>query len=203
MATKSRRPVVFTTPPSSKVSSAYTPADKQSLLDNFDLEGKGSLFSLFSDHAIYHITKLYSLTCVIVADKTRNFRDSLSARLKSFQVRQETELLKIPRELRNMSLGSLVNKWGGSWAGTLMRIKREEMEEVERKEREKEEEGKEKEKLERGKRSVVFGWTPPPPSFLLSSPNPLRRSAFNRDSGRGDWKHHRYSRARIVSDSPG
>ena len=72
--------------------------------------------------------------------------------MKSFQVRQETELLKIPRELRGMTLGSLVDKWGGSWGGTLMRIKREELEESERKEREREEEEKEKEKVERGKR---------------------------------------------------
>ena len=84
----------------------------------------------------------------IAADKTRNFRESLCARLKSFQIRQEMELLKIPRELRNMTLGELEKRWGGSWAGTLMRIKKEEMEALEKKEREREQEGK----LENGKR---------------------------------------------------
>jgi len=87
----------------------------------------------------------------IVADKTRNFRDSLSARLKSFQVRQETELLRIPRELRNMTLGEFEGKWGGSWAGTLMRLKRDEMEEEEER-REREEE----ERMEKGKRWVTL-----------------------------------------------
>ena len=47
-----------------------------------------------------------------------------------------------------MTLGELVDKWGGSWAGTLMRIKREEMEEAERRERE------EEEKMDKGKRRV-------------------------------------------------
>ncbi len=58
--------------------------------------------------------------------------------------------MKIPRELRNMTLGELERKWGGSWAGTLMRIKRDEMEDMERREREREV----LEKVEKGKRWV-------------------------------------------------
>jgi len=39
MASKTRRPVAMITPPRLKARSAYTAGDKQSLLDNFDLEG--------------------------------------------------------------------------------------------------------------------------------------------------------------------
>ncbi|EIW73656.1 hypothetical protein TREMEDRAFT_59829 [Tremella mesenterica DSM 1558] len=110
MSTKTRRPVMMSTPPP-KSKKTYGEAEKRSLLENFDLE---------------------------VADKTRAFRSHLQATLSSFLIRQETEIFKIPRELRNMTLGELSTKWAGGWASTTQRIAREKIEEAER-EREREE----------------------------------------------------------------
>ena len=89
-----------------------------------------------------------------MADKTRAFRSQLQATLAAFLLRQETEIFKIPRELRNMTLGDLSTKWAGSWAGTVQRIAREKIEEAER-ERDREEREKEKER-EGQKRSGVL-----------------------------------------------
>ena len=100
------------TPQRSK-QSAFSLAEKQSLLDNFDLE---------------------------VADKTRAFQASLSATLESFLRRQETEILKIPRDLRGMTLVELEDKWGGSWRGTVQRLARDRLEEQERRRIQEEEE---------------------------------------------------------------
>lgn len=69
-----------------------------------------------------------------VEDKTRAFNSALAATLSSFMLRQEAEILKIPRDLRSMTLGQLEAQWGGSWAGTVQRIAREKMEEREREE---------------------------------------------------------------------
>ena len=49
-------------------------------------------------------------------------------------MRQETEILKIPRELRKMTLADLEAKWGGSWSGTLQRITRDKIDEREKEE---------------------------------------------------------------------
>ncbi|OWZ47106.1 hypothetical protein C356_02880 [Cryptococcus neoformans c45] len=105
--------VTLSTPlPLSKRSrSAFSEAERQGLLQNFDLE---------------------------VQDKLQYFRSMLKQTLDSFSLRGETEILSIPRELRTMTLGELEEKWGGGWAGTFHRIKTErfEVEEKEREERE-------------------------------------------------------------------
>jgi hypothetical protein len=88
-----------------------------------------------------------------VDDKTRAFKASLAATLSSFMLRQEAEILKIPRDLRQMKLGDLEAKWGGSWAGTVQRIARQKIEERERAEKAERERRREEEEL-RGKRWV-------------------------------------------------
>ncbi|OXM79471.1 hypothetical protein C364_02970 [Cryptococcus neoformans Bt63] len=105
--------VTLSTPPplSKRSRSAFSEAERQGLLQNFDLE---------------------------VQDKLQYFRSMLKQTLDSFSLRGETEILSIPRELRTMTLGELEEKWGGGWAGTFHRIKTErfEVEEKEREERE-------------------------------------------------------------------
>lgn len=63
-----------------------------------------------------------------MADKTRSFKASLEISLQAFLIRQESEIMRLPREMRTMTLGELEGKWGGSWAGTLQRIAREKIE---------------------------------------------------------------------------
>lgn len=66
-------------------------------------------------------------------------------------LRESAEMLKIPRELRMMSMKELEGKWGGSWSGTVQRIARAKIEDREREEAA----AKEKARLEeeaRGKR---------------------------------------------------
>lgn len=88
-------------------------------------------------------------------DKIRSFESHLNLTIQSFILRQDSELFRIPRELRSMTLRDLQKSWGGSLAGTVMRLKRDriEMEERERMERE-EEERKARETEAKGKRYV-------------------------------------------------
>ncbi|WWC62467.1 uncharacterized protein I303_105063 [Kwoniella dejecticola CBS 10117] len=125
-STKTRRAapnVIMSTPPPQRSKSTYSDVEKQGLLANFDIE---------------------------VADKTLFFRSILSRTLASFRMREESEILSIPRELRGMTLGELESKWGGGWAGTLQRIRRESFEKKEKVREEKEE--KERDEVVRGKR---------------------------------------------------
>ncbi|WVF69369.1 hypothetical protein IAT40_004145 [Kwoniella sp. CBS 6097] len=118
--------VVMSTPPPpsrNKGKSTFSEVEKQGLLQNFDLE---------------------------VADKTAYFRSVLARTLSSFRMREESEILSIPRELRSMTLGELEAKWGGGWAGTLQRIRRESFEAREKVREEREE--KEREEVVKGKR---------------------------------------------------
>lgn len=85
------------------------PADKkQDLLDNFDLE---------VDH------------------KTRQFRIALNTMLESFSRRQETEVMRIPKELRSLTMRDLNAQWGGSWSATLQKIKQAALEKERREEK--------------------------------------------------------------------
>ncbi|WWC96013.1 hypothetical protein V866_002880 [Kwoniella sp. B9012] len=127
-STKTRRApptnvVMSTPPPQSRSKSMYSEVEKQGLLANFDIE---------------------------VADKTLYFRSILSRTLASFRMREESEILSIPRELRGMTLAELEKKWGGGWAGTLQKIRRESFEKKEKVREEKEE--KEREEVVKGKR---------------------------------------------------
>ncbi|KIR68515.1 hypothetical protein I312_100398 [Cryptococcus bacillisporus CA1280] len=115
-------------PLSKRSRSAFSEAEKQGLLQNFDLE---------------------------VQDKLQYFRSMLTQTLSSFSLREETEILSIPRELRNMTLGELEEKWGGGWAGTFHRIKAERFEVQEKEREEREEKGREEAVKGKRKRNVA------------------------------------------------
>jgi len=70
--------------------------------------------------------------------------------LSSFALRQEAEILKLPRELRSMKLGDLENKWAGSWKETVQKMLQDKIEERERAEKaERERAAEEEMKLKR------------------------------------------------------
>ncbi|ODO05242.1 hypothetical protein L198_01932 [Cryptococcus wingfieldii CBS 7118] len=135
-----------TTPPK-RTKSAFSEGEKQALLQNFDLE---------------------------VQDKVAYFRSMLAQTLASFHMREETEILAIPRDLRGLTLRELENKWGGGWAGTLHRIKTERFE-VEQKKREEQEE-KDRDEVVKGKRKRN--------ATASSRGNSPTRSTKNRKSAR-------------------
>nr|ODN94026.1 hypothetical protein L203_00200 [Cryptococcus depauperatus CBS 7841] len=117
---------VSTPPPDSrKPKGKFTEVEKQSLLQNFDLE---------------------------VQDKLRYFRAMLAQTLASYRMREETEILSIPREVRKMTLGEVEAKWGGNWMETLNKVRAERFE-VEEKKRE-EVKQKERQEVVKGKRYV-------------------------------------------------
>ena len=95
-----------------KARSLYSAAERQSLLEIFDLEGGSD-----------------STALTTVEDRARAFQAALSATLSSFKIRSETELIRIPRELRSLTLRELRERWGGSWKGTLLRVAKEKVEE--------------------------------------------------------------------------
>lgn len=121
-------------PQQSRQRSAYSASEKQSLLDNFDLEGASQCASFLlplpeDDIKVAMRAVLMKLS---VADKTRAFKSTLEATLSSFSIRQETEMMKIPLALRKMTLEDLEAKWGVSWSAIVQRIAREKMEEREK-----------------------------------------------------------------------
>ncbi|WVQ73181.1 hypothetical protein IAR50_002745 [Cryptococcus sp. DSM 104548] len=134
----------MTTPPK-RTKSAYSEGDKQALLQNFDLE---------------------------VQDKVAYFRSMLAQTLASFHMREETEILAIPRDLRGLTLRELEDKWGGGWAGTLHRIKTERFE-VEQKKREEQEE-KDRDEVVKGKRKRNAAASSRGNSPTRSTKNPRR-----------------------------
>jgi hypothetical protein len=90
-----------------------------------------------------------------VEDKIRAFQTHLTITLQSFAMRQDSEIFRIPRELRQLTVRDLRERWGGSLGGTVARMKREQIEAEERVRIEKEEEERKvKEKEAKGKRSV-------------------------------------------------
>ncbi|WWC88775.1 uncharacterized protein L201_003688 [Kwoniella dendrophila CBS 6074] len=127
-STKTRRPpptnvIMSTPPPRSRNKVLYSETEKEGLLENFDIE---------------------------VAHKSEIFRSILARTLVSFRIREESEILKIPRELRKLTLAELESKWGGGWANTLKNIRRESFDKKE-KVREENDENK-REELVKGKR---------------------------------------------------
>ena len=62
---------------------------------------------------------------VVVQDRTRHFHGALTDILNSFLVRQESEILRIPKDLRNVKMKDLKSMWGGDWASTLRHLKEE------------------------------------------------------------------------------
>jgi len=61
----------------------------------------------------------------LVSDRTRHFHGALTDILNSFLVRQESEILRIPKDLRNVKMKDLKAMWGGDWASTLRHLKEE------------------------------------------------------------------------------
>jgi hypothetical protein len=62
---------------------------------------------------------------LLVSDRTRHFHGALSDILNSFLVRQESEILRIPKDLRNVKMKDLKTMWGGDWGTTLRHLKEE------------------------------------------------------------------------------
>jgi hypothetical protein len=48
--------------------------------------------------------------------------------LESFKRRQETEVMRIPKELRNMKMKDINTMWGGNWGATLQKLRQMAME---------------------------------------------------------------------------
>lgn len=67
------------------------------------------------------------------------FRRHLSTSLSAFLLHQETELARIPADLKRMTIDELDAKWGGGWAGTMLRLTEERRAEAVQRDREAEE----------------------------------------------------------------
>ena len=52
--------------------------------------------------------------------------------VQSLIMHQNSEMFRIPADLRKMTIREIQDKWGGSLGGTVMRMKREKIEEEER-----------------------------------------------------------------------
>ncbi|KAL7423240.1 hypothetical protein Q5752_002540 [Cryptotrichosporon argae] len=92
MSTKIRRPVALATPSKAKSSTA---AHKQAVLDNFDLE---------------------------VSHRTRAMRAHLASALASFLSLADSELVRLPLDMRALTLGELEAVWAGGLGETARRI---------------------------------------------------------------------------------
>ncbi|CAK9785056.1 hypothetical protein CC85DRAFT_287003 [Cutaneotrichosporon oleaginosum] len=96
MSTKIRRPVAMSTP---KKQVPKTPsrrdASRQAVLDNYELE---------------------------VSHRTSTKRAELDSMLSTFLSLVEAEILRIPRDLRTMTLGELDECWAGNFADTSRRL---------------------------------------------------------------------------------
>jgi hypothetical protein len=68
----------------------------------------------------------------IVKDKIRSFEAYLTMTVQSLIMHQNSEMFRIPADLRKMTMKQVKETWGGSLGGTVMRIKREQIEMEER-----------------------------------------------------------------------
>ncbi|BEI80759.1 hypothetical protein CcaverHIS002_0112880 [Cutaneotrichosporon cavernicola] len=93
MSTKIRRPVAMSTPKRQvpKTPSRRDAASRQAVLDNYDLE---------------------------VSHRTATKRAELDSMLSTYLSLAEAEILRIPRDLRTMTLGELEECWAGNFADT-------------------------------------------------------------------------------------
>ncbi|GMK57415.1 hypothetical protein CspeluHIS016_0402490 [Cutaneotrichosporon spelunceum] len=97
MSTKTRRPIAMSTPKKQapKTPSRRDATSRQALLDNYDLE---------------------------VSHRTATKRAELGSVLSTFLSLAEAEILRIPRDLRTMTLGELEECWAGNFADTSRRL---------------------------------------------------------------------------------
>lgn len=113
----------FVTPPkAASHGPSLSQVEKQRLIENLELERK------FISQMPSTRETLYSyliVTMMIVQDRTRHFHGALADILNSFLVRQESEILRIPKDLRNVKMKDLKSMWGGDWASTLRHLKEE------------------------------------------------------------------------------
>ncbi|KAJ9101002.1 hypothetical protein QFC20_005286 [Naganishia adeliensis] len=100
----------FATPPRSGKEALISAAEKQSMLDNLDLE---------------------------VEDRTRSFWSNLDDLMTSFEIRQESAIMLIPKNLRNLSMREMNELWGGDWRGTLRKLAEKTLENQNQREKEK------------------------------------------------------------------
>lgn len=67
-----------------------------------------------------------------VEERVRNFQAQLALTLQSFELRQNTELFRVPRELRGMTIQQVRESWGGTLGGTVARMKQDQLQAQER-----------------------------------------------------------------------
>ena len=85
-----------------------------------------------------HLQATQEIVCVssgaddIVQDKIRSFEAYLSMTVQSLIMHQNSEMFRIPADLRKMTIREIQDKWGGSLAGTVQKMKREKIEAEER-----------------------------------------------------------------------
>lgn len=117
----------FATPQRSGKDALISAAEKQSMLDNLDLEGT---------HATFNIESLSADGCT-VEDRTKSFWSNLDDLMTSFEIRQESAIMCIPKNLRNLSMKEMNELWGGDWRATLRKLAEKTMENQQRQEKEK------------------------------------------------------------------
>ncbi|KAJ9117010.1 hypothetical protein QFC22_004668 [Naganishia vaughanmartiniae] len=100
----------FATPPRGGKEALISAAEKKSMLDNLDLE---------------------------VNDRTKSFRSHLDDLLTSFEIRQESAIMCIPKNLRNLSMKEMNELWGGDWSTTLRKLAEKTLENQNRVEKDK------------------------------------------------------------------
>ncbi|KAJ9122785.1 hypothetical protein QFC24_004216 [Naganishia onofrii] len=100
----------FATPPRGGKEALISAAEKKSMLDNLDLE---------------------------VNDRTKSFRSHLDDLLTSFEIRQESAIMCIPKNLRNLSMKEMNELWGGDWSTTLRKLAEKTLENQNRMEKDK------------------------------------------------------------------
>ena len=74
---------------------------------------------------------------VSVEDRTQSFWSNLDDLMTSFEIRQESAIMCIPKNLRNLSMREMNELWGGDWRTTLRKLAEKTMENQQQQEKEK------------------------------------------------------------------
>ena len=108
----------FATPQRSGKDALISAAEKQSMLDNLDLEGMLSAFA----------SGFLSANHDTVEERTKSFLSNLDDLITSFEIRQESAIMCIPKNLRNLRMREMNELWGGDWRTTLRKLAEKTME---------------------------------------------------------------------------
>ena len=73
----------------------------------------------------------------LVEDRTRSFWSNLDDLMTSFEIRQESAIMLIPKNLRNLSMREMNELWGGDWRETLRKLAEKTLENQNQREKEK------------------------------------------------------------------